>query len=88
MTEKKTLQTEQVEEKITDLTNQVEREKVDLTPEVEAYIRALEENLKALRPSSVRDRQRIDICLRHIREIRSQVRRLKKYIEVLENGEE
>lgn len=53
-------------------------------PAVHSYIQSLMETLGALRPSTVRDRHRVQLAKEHLKEIKRQTRSLEERNRILE----
>ena len=53
-------------------------------PAVHSYIHSLMEMLEALRPSTVRDRHRVQLAKEHLKEIKRQTRSLEERNRILE----
>ncbi len=53
-------------------------------PALHSYIRSLMDNLDALRPSTVRDRHRVQLAKEHLKEIKRQTRNLEERNRTLE----
>ena len=53
-------------------------------PTAGAHLRALREILESLKPKTVTERQRLEVAMDHLREVRKNQRRLEEKLHVLE----
>ena len=53
-------------------------------PSAASHLRALREILESLKPKTVTERQRLEVAMDHLREVRKNQRRLEEKLHVLE----
>ena len=53
-------------------------------PTIKSYIQSLEEALSSFKPRTIKEKNKLDIALQHIKEIKRQARRMEAKIQVLE----